>query len=128
LRTWEAALYLSSYLSSRGSGHIQGKRVLELGAGTGILSILCARWLGAEHVTATDGDDSVVETLGTNFFLNGIHDTNRIIARSLWWGRALDEGEGGEHERIDLIIGADIVSLTCDSSSLSSQYDSLSER
>jgi predicted nicotinamide N-methyase len=110
LRTWEAALHLASYLVARGVSHIQGKRVLELGAGTGLLSILCAHWLGAEHVIATDGDDGVVEALGTNFFLNSIQNTDNIIARSLRWGRALDEGEGDEQEKIDLVIGADIVS------------------
>jgi predicted nicotinamide N-methyase len=124
LRTWEAALHLASYLVAEGRSHIQGKRVLELGAGTGLLSILCARWLGAEHVIATDGDDGVVEALGTNFFLNGIQDSDSIIARSLWWGQALDEGEGGEQERTDLVLGADI---TYDVSSLPPLISTLRE-
>jgi predicted O-methyltransferase YrrM len=114
LRTWEAGLYLASYLATQGRTYIQGKRILELGAGTGLLSILCSRFLAAKHVTATDGDDGVVEALATNFFLNSIQDNGKILARSLRWGRALDEGESGKQEPIDVVIGADIVSRVGD--------------
>jgi len=76
-----------------------------------MLSILCARWLEAEHVAATDGNDGVVEALETNLFLNGLQDSERISSRSLKWGRALDEGESGEQSVVDVVIGADIVSL-----------------
>lgn len=110
LRTWEAALHFGSYLVSQGQQLIKGKRVLELGAGTGLLSILCAKWLEAEHTTATDGDDGVVEALQSNAFLNGLQDSDRFDSRSLKWGRVLDEGEGGEQRVVDVVIGADIVS------------------
>ncbi|KAK5631425.1 hypothetical protein RRF57_007139 [Xylaria bambusicola] len=62
-RTWEAALHLGSYLLTK-PGHdvIRGKSILELGAGTGFLAILCAKHLGARHVTTTDGDESVSTT------------------------------------------------------------------
>jgi predicted nicotinamide N-methyase len=110
-RTWEAALHLGSYLSSdEGTAFVHGKRVVELGAGTGILSILCARWLGCAHVTATDGDDRVVEALDNNIFLNGLQQSDLIDARLLKWGRALEEDEGGKQQEVDVVIGADVVS------------------
>ena len=112
-RTWEAALHLASYLASdEGTALVDGKRVLELGSGTGMLSILCAKCLGSAHVTATDGDDRVVEALESNFFLNGLQQSDRIDARLLKWGRAMEEDEGGKQKEVEIVIGADVVSYS----------------
>ena len=112
-RTWEAALHLGSYLlSSQGQGIVRDKNVIELGAGTGFLSILCAKHLGARHVTATDGDEGVVEALKENLFLNELDDENKVNASVLRWGRGLrgswveDECEAWPYE---VVLGADIV-------------------
>lgn len=112
-RTWEAALHLSSYLlTPSGQLLIQDKSVFELGAGTGFVSILCAKHLGARHVTATDGDEAVVEALKENLFLNGLDDQAKINASVLRWGRALN-GSWVEDEceewPCDILLGADIV-------------------
>ncbi|KAI1295121.1 putative methyltransferase-domain-containing protein [Xylaria venustula] len=111
-RTWEAALHLGSYLlTSSGHDLIRGKSVLELGAGTGFLAILCAKHLGARHVTTTDGDENVVDYLKENLALNGIEEGISLTAKTLWWG---DELEGTWVERecssdpYDVVIGADI--------------------
>jgi len=110
-RTWEAGLRLGEYLvSDEGKNLVRGKRILELGSGTGLLAILCARWLGSTHINATDGDDRVVEALETNIFLNGLQQSANIDARSLKWGRALEEDEGGNQREVDVVIGADVVS------------------
>ncbi|KAG8169070.1 hypothetical protein KVR01_001819 [Diaporthe batatas] len=115
LRTWEAALHLGQYLSTN-SHLVAGKRVLELGAGTGYLSILCAK-LGAEHVTSSDGSEEVVEKLADNFSLNSLEwDCNvssraRLRPKLLKWGHALigtEEPEWNGGQNIDLIIGADV--------------------
>lgn len=107
-RTWESGLHLAKYLTTSGDGLVRGMRVLELGAGAGLVSILCAQWLGAQNVTATDGDDSVIEELQTNLYLNGLDHSDRIYAKSLKWGRALEDDEGGESPIFDLVLGADI--------------------
>ncbi|KAI7786398.1 hypothetical protein LA080_003639 [Diaporthe eres] len=116
LRTWEAALHLGQYLSINGH-HVAGKRVLELGAGTGYLSILCAKMLAAAHVTASDGSEEVVEKLADNFALNGLEwDYNvsgsaRLSPKLLKWGHALvgtEEPEWNGGRKIDLVIGADV--------------------
>ncbi|PVH98409.1 hypothetical protein DM02DRAFT_596036 [Periconia macrospinosa] len=116
LRTWEAALHLGSFLSSgHGREKIRGKRILELGAGTGMLSILCAKYLGVSGVVATDGDEAVVDAIKTNSFLNGV-DTegqSQTVVRSaaLRWGWPLDANTFAEDYGMavpDLVLGADV--------------------
>ncbi|OBT99734.2 hypothetical protein VE01_02214 [Pseudogymnoascus verrucosus] len=113
-RTWEASLQLSSFLSSptlRPSLSLRGKSVLELGSGTGYLSICCAKYLGATHVTATDGFDTVMTDLGTNLFINNLQDSPLVSTRELKWGHALLGNEDAtflEHQSPDFIIGADV--------------------
>ncbi|KAK8053087.1 hypothetical protein PG996_012388 [Apiospora saccharicola] len=110
-RTWEGALHLAAYLlSAAGPEVIHGKKVLELGAGTGFLAILCGKQLAAKHVTTTDGDDGVVEALKENLVLNGLGE-QKVQAKRLWWG---DDLKGTWVERecatepYDVVIGADI--------------------
>ena len=84
-RTWEAALHLVAYFAcedkvdagadgkgTHAGSRIRGKHVLELGAGTGLVSIACAKYFGARLVLATDGDEDVVQTLKRNMTLNGL--------------------------------------------------------
>ncbi|KAE9375524.1 hypothetical protein N431DRAFT_370046 [Stipitochalara longipes BDJ] len=111
LRTWEAALHLGNYLCMKQDILVCGKSILELGAGTGYVSILCAKLLRASHVMATDGSDDVVASLSTNFYLNDLQDSTIIDGKELKWGRALVGGEdpqwnGGRG--IDLVLGADL--------------------
>ncbi|THZ38231.1 hypothetical protein D6C90_06471 [Aureobasidium pullulans] len=111
LRTWEAALHLSSYLISTPQliASIKGKRVIELGAGTGLLSILCASHLGASQVVATDGDEGVVQALHENAAFNDVKDALDIGV--LWWGRALKGSWMFEKDpsfSCDLVLGADV--------------------
>ncbi|KAL5117589.1 hypothetical protein ACEQ8H_004482 [Pleosporales sp. CAS-2024a] len=116
LRTWEAALLLGSYLASaEGQTLIRGKRVFELGAGTGMLSILCAKHLKIAGIVATDGDEAVVDTIKTNAFLNGLdaHDSSRCVVRTaaLKWGRRVDTATFQEDygmEIPDVLLGADV--------------------
>lgn len=119
LRTWEAALALSEYLicthlewiyknttfaaAVEGSGRVlrETDSVLELGAGTGLVSVIAAR-LGASKVLATDGSLNVCETLLRNVKLNGVTDV--VTVRQQWWG-----GEVNTDEKFDLVLGADVV-------------------
>lgn len=110
LRTWEAALHLGQYLCLNPS-LVAGKHILELGAGTGYLSILCAKYLASAHAIASDGSDDVVNNLADNFFLNHLQDSSRIGPMGVKWGHAL---VGTEEERwnggkpVDVVLGADI--------------------
>lgn len=112
-RTWEAALHLGSYLlTPEGNNFVRGKNVLELGAGTGFLSILMAKHLKANHVTITDGDEGVVEALKENLFLNDLDEERHVLTSVLRWGHGL-KGTWVEEDceacPYDVVLGADIV-------------------
>ena len=113
LRTWEAALHLATYLcSDNGRMLIQGKSIIELGAGTGFLSILCAKHLGANYVLATDGSGDVIDALGSNIYLNGLESSGVIGGAVLIWGHTLIDGVLNvreDHENYDVVLGADLV-------------------
>ncbi|KAH6625695.1 putative methyltransferase-domain-containing protein [Boeremia exigua] len=116
LRTWEAALLLGSFLITEdGRGMIKGKRVFELGAGTGVISILCAKHLEAAGVVATDGDEAVVDAIKTNTFLNGLDVDSlqgcQIRTAALKWGWPVDAMAFSEDygmEVPDILLGADV--------------------
>jgi protein-lysine N-methyltransferase EEF2KMT len=114
-RTWEAALFLGTFLSSSdGLDLIKGRTILELGAGTGFLSILCAKQLGARYVLSTDGSAEVVHDLESNIILNGLDKSNLISTAVLKWGHILctDLFKGLEEgASYNLVLGADVVSL-----------------
>ncbi|KAI5856199.1 FAM86A protein [Durotheca rogersii] len=110
LRTWEAALHLGKFLCANPS-FIRGRRILELGAGTGYLSILCAKFLAPTLAIASDGSDDVVANLPENFFLNGLQESGLIREMDVKWGHAL-VGTEDEHwnggRPIDTVLGADV--------------------
>jgi predicted nicotinamide N-methyase len=127
LRTWEACLRLAHFLY-RNQDLIQGKNVLELGAGTGFLSIFCLLVLGAKNVVATDGNEQVLDGLRENIALNRSSfvklNCPEPITKKLYWGddEDLDElkitllhsndpdagGTQGSALIPDIILGADI--------------------
>ena len=113
LRTWESCLRLGSYLVLQNKALVEGKRVIELGTGTGLLSILCAKCLGASHVLATDGAAHVVEGTRRNIELNYDTEQSLIRAETLDWTdlSELDDilrDRKGELPEYDLILGSDI--------------------
>lgn len=103
-RTWEAALYLSHYLTTQCSQLIGDRcRVLELGAGTGLVSAaLCLKYVDKlAHVYVTDGDSQLTPQLSSNFRLNAI-DTSNVTFRRLWWN------EDPVPRNIDYVVAADV--------------------
>ena len=115
LRTWEAALCLGTFLSTtEGRSLVKDRTIIELGAGTGFLSILCANHLGAKYVLATDGSGEVINDLSLNLFLNGLECNNLVNTAVLKWGHALTGSVFYDPDHIrqfDLILGADLVSM-----------------
>lgn len=127
LRTWEAALHLGQYLCAHPEA-VRGRRVLELGAGTGYLSVLCAAHLGATHVIASDGSDDVVANLPESAYLNGLEGQQLQTASDgddrgsqpqvavlqpmdLKWGHALvgtEDARWNGGAAVDIVLGADI--------------------
>ncbi len=83
-----------------------GERVLDIGTGSGILSIVAAK-LGAGSVLAVDIDPVAVETAGKNVRLNLMEDSVTVTRGNLL------EGVRGEYDLIVAnIIAAVIVDLT----------------
>lgn len=117
LRTWEAALLLGQFLcSDQGQALVWGRRVFELGAGTGMLSILCAKHLGVSGTVATDGDEAVVDAIKTNIFLNEIDASQTTVKTAvLRWGRPMSADTFSEDYGMDIpdvLLGADVVRQT----------------
>ena len=86
-----------------------GERVLDLGCGSGILSIAALR-LGAEHAFACDIDEKCVEVAYENAALNGI-DLSRYTVR---WGDVLSDQQlkaeiGGGYDMVVANIVADVI-------------------
>ncbi|KAG8624412.1 hypothetical protein KVT40_007479 [Elsinoe batatas] len=111
LRTWEAALHLGSYLltSKDSAFSIRGKHILELGAGTGLLSILCGKTLQASKVLSTDGSEEVVDSLKTNIQANTVESV--VTAGVLRWGWHLKDtllAMLDPDDHIDTVLGADV--------------------
>lgn len=95
---WPTPLFMCDFLK-RNSELVKGKRVLELGSGTGIVGLYAAK-LGATHVTLTDFIDFNIECIKTNIKENGLGPVTE--PRWFQWGTSLGE-------QWDVIIGSDIV-------------------
>lgn len=117
LRVWDASLHLAYYLATEGAALVESKTVLELGAGTGLLSILCAGPLKAARVVSTDGDAEVVGSIEFNADLNATllekpDKTRNLVAKVLDWADTPALSQVLQHEgrevAPDLILGADI--------------------
>jgi len=84
LYVWPSSIFLAAYLHTIRE-HIAGKNVLEIGAGTGLPGILCAK-LGATSVSLTDtgANSKVLENLRTVSRENKVDDVCKV--QELCWG------------------------------------------
>ncbi|KAL5334835.1 putative methyltransferase-domain-containing protein [Aspergillus crustosus] len=118
-RTWEAALHLGTFLSTTeaGKSYVANKRVLELGAGTGFLSFLCAKHLGATSVVVTDREPALIEQIDDCIGKNDL-DRKQIRAGIWEWGMPLQipslspDGVDDTDDKcaeFDIALGADLI-------------------
>jgi hypothetical protein len=130
-RTWEAAVALASHIATDWlpQGKLAGKRILELGAGTGLISFLCAKEGDVKSVVATDGAQDAIERLEYAGEVNKVQDDGKISYGQYYWGESFEGTMIGEtfdaRQMFDIVFGADIVSQIIDSSSNSSPSDTL---
>ena len=107
---WDAALVLCAFLeSSQGQEMVKGSRVVELGAGTGIVSIVADK-LGASWTLATDLPEYIPfirQNIGLNIDCG-------CKAAPLDWKSAtrLEESENVIPGDVDWVLCADCVYLT----------------
>jgi predicted nicotinamide N-methyase len=91
---WRSGLALARELEGE---QLEGKRVIELGCGLGVPSLVAAR--AGARVTATDEDPDALELLQHNARENGIE----IETAQLDWSAP------GEPGRFDLVLAADVL-------------------
>jgi len=116
-RTWEAALHLGSFLASpAGEALVRGKRVIELGAGTGFLSLFCAGHLGVQGVVSSDREPVLIQNMRECIPFNHKGEGSFAFFPALWdWGTPLESTEElspfveGGRLRFDVALGADLV-------------------
>lgn len=102
---WDAALVLAGYLEkleNQSPGYWKDKRVVELGAGTGIVGLVAA--CHGAVVTLTDLPE-FVDLINVNVKENSTLLLGSAFAQSLVWGQELDEGVAG----CDVIVMSDVV-------------------
>jgi methyltransferase-like protein 23 len=97
LALWPASIALAHELVSRAS-ELRGRRILELGAGTGLPGIVAATY-GA-HVVQTDRLDEALTIGRLNAERNGIRSIEHRLADWTTWT---------DTQRYDLILGADVI-------------------
>lgn len=116
--TWEGALVLVAYLASLPFGTLEGKRVVELGAGLGAPGLVAA-YLGA-NVVLTDREP-VLEALRENVK----HTKLESRAQVAWLEWGSDEGDAAalklSEPKPDFILAADCVYIDGDGPSPSSE-------
>lgn len=113
-KTWNAAIVLVQFLGASPLDTFVGKDVLELGCGTGLSGIFCAKF-GARSVLMTDYNLKVLETVQENVVRNGL--TNVSVKRLDWveiqkQSDRISNVESDEMEKeakYDTIVGSDIV-------------------
>jgi predicted nicotinamide N-methyase len=104
---WPSGLFMCDFLK-RNPELVKGKRVLELGSGTGLTGLYAAK-LGASHVTLTDFIDFNIENIKRNIKENGLERVSE--PRWFKWGTNL-------REQWDVIIGSDIIYPAMDKDAL----------
>jgi len=119
-QTWGSACILAEMIANNPAGYLSSAfrrraiDVLELGAGTGLVSLVVAKLLSlhlqtSASVVATDFHPSVLNNLEENVKINFPGKTSPILSvRTLDWSMWDRVGDDWDHH-FDLIIGADII-------------------
>ena len=117
-RVWSCARLLAEWLARRSGGGdedgagpiVRGRDVLELGAGTGAVGLVCAA-LGASSVTMTDRDEATLSLMHTNARINGHYDASsscEVCVQGLDWGDPATYIQGASY---GLVVAADVLYL-----------------
>jgi len=112
---WNAAKCFADFLDEHANEFCQSKRVLELGAGGGLPSIVSAL-NGASQVVITDyPDPELVENIGVNVQSNTSTEvTARVNVQGHVWGKDVTPlleplKSGNENPKFDVILLSDLI-------------------
>jgi predicted nicotinamide N-methyase len=102
---WNAGALLAEHMATRlGPSFFGGKRVLELGCGTGLPGIVAAR-LGASKLVLTDGTKEVIARAELNAAANLKGMPVAVSSMQLNWG----EVTGKELGTFDVLLASDVL-------------------
>ncbi|KAI0066560.1 S-adenosyl-L-methionine-dependent methyltransferase, partial [Artomyces pyxidatus] len=103
LQSWASSIVLAERMCATPSAFslATGARIIELGAGTGLLSIAAAKLFPASEVIATDYHPDVLANLERNVTGNGVD----VAVRALDW----EHPEFPEGGAFDVVLAADVV-------------------
>lgn len=106
---WNGGRWLANHLSTN-VGLCRGRSVVELGAGSGLPSIVAGK-LGAERVCCTDyPDQELVDNLRHNFARNELADSTKFDCRGFLWGDKVEDLLAfNENRGYDLVFLCDLV-------------------
>mmetsp|Transcript_6493 Transcript_6493/g.8254 ORF Transcript_6493/g.8254 Transcript_6493/m.8254 type:complete len:313 (-) Transcript_6493:524-1462(-) len=117
LIVWDGSIVLAKFLEHNFAfPQLQGKKVLELGAGTGLVG-LAAAFLGAENVFLTDLEYTL-QNMRANADLNKPNTRNHVDVYELDWLKVSGRNKSEDDDAIkvlrnlsdcDMILAADVV-------------------
>ncbi|KAK6197075.1 putative methyltransferase-domain-containing protein [Scheffersomyces amazonensis] len=115
LRTWEAALFLSNYLNDKSlcQYDFKNKTILELGAGTGLLSLsLLKTREDLSRIILTDGSLAVFDNFENTLKLNGMSHSDKFKCQQLLWGTTNEQEPETFNQlppsSIDMLVASDV--------------------
>lgn len=112
-RTWDASLYLANFLNNNGF-NLHEKRVCELGAGTGVVSLSLSKFYKKhghiKEIIATDGDANFLQRFQEILSLNQTPSNVPIEKMRLAWGstRSDDIDVFYALPEVDTIVASDV--------------------
>ena len=105
--TWPAATALAQWIVESDATLWAGRRVLEMGSGTGLVGIVAAL-RGAQHVTFSDADEAALHCVRLGIRRNSIDARGVSVVRLAWGEAEALELIGGLHP-FDTVLGADVL-------------------
>ncbi len=112
-KVWEASLVLADHLASRNP--VKGHRILEIGAGMGIVGIIAASF--GHHVIVTEHNPDALNFARANALVNKDGMTGALKIAPLDWHSPRIEG------RFELLVGSEVVYSKRDFVSLERLFD-----
>ncbi len=108
---YDGSFVLASYLERYKEDLLVGRKVVELGSGPALISVVAS--LGdAALVTCTDGDDISVALARENLMLNCAAKTNFATKRLLWGNETdIESVLDIANSKYDLVVASDVAAL-----------------